>query len=251
VTHAVTDDTLLAVLNDAADAVRGALASLGEWGETGDVDGQHHSDLAADAAAVAVLDKAGLGVLSEESGLHHPDRDILVVLDPVDGSTNAARGLPWYATSLCALDADGPRAALVVNQATGERFDAHRGGGAHLDGRPISPSGCEDLAAAVVGLSDHPTAHLGWRQFRALGAAALDLCAVACGRLDAYIDCSTDAHGPWDYLGGVLVCEEAGAQVADAAGRSLVVRDHGGRRTPIAAATPRLLDQVLHARRSI
>ncbi|MEA3077260.1 MAG: monophosphatase, partial [Actinomycetota bacterium] len=79
-------------------------------------------------------------------------------------------------------------------------------------------------------------------------AAALDLCAVAAGTLDGYLDCSRDAHGPWDYLGGLLVCVEAGAHVVDAFGRELVVRGHDDRRTPVAAASPELLAQLLAAR---
>ncbi len=63
---------------------------------------------------------------------------------------------------------------------------------------------------SLVALSGFPGQWLGWYQYRALGAAALDLCAVASGVVDAYIDCSWDAHGPWDYLGGMLVCTEAG-----------------------------------------
>ena len=73
---------------------------------------------------------------------------------------------------------------------------------------------------------------------------------MATGVLDGYVDCSFDAHGSWDYLGGMLVCLEAGACVVDAAGRDLVVLDHGARRTPVAAATPGLLDQLLAARSS-
>ena len=95
-----------------------------------------------------------------------------------------------------------------------------------------------------------PPGWLGWKQYRALGAAALDLCAVAAGVVDAYIDCSASAHGPWDYLGGLLVCAEAGAVVADATGAELVVLDHAARRTPVAAATPLLLDECLAARRT-
>jgi fructose-1,6-bisphosphatase/inositol monophosphatase family enzyme len=96
----------------------------------------------------------------------------------------------------------------------------------------------------VVGLSGYPRTHLGWKQFRALGAAALDLCLVGAGVLDAYIDCSRDAHGPWDYLGGMLVCQEAGAAIADARGRDLVVRGHADRRTPIAAGSEALLAEI-------
>ncbi|MDQ1394887.1 MAG: monophosphatase [Acidimicrobiaceae bacterium] len=237
-------------MHEASDAVREVLDSLEDWGLAGTRPGQYRSDLAADARAVEVLTGAGFGVLSEESGLHQPEREIVVVLDPVDGSTNASRGLPWFATSLCALDGDGARAAVVVNQATGERFEAVRGGGARRDGVAIRPTGCEVVSDAFVGLSGMPPQHLGWRQFRALGAAALDLCAVACGRLDAYVDCSRSAHGPWDYLGGMLVCQEAGALVVDALGRDLVSRAQADRRTPVAAATQPLLDVLLAARQA-
>lgn len=244
----MTGDEVLEVLDAAAGAVRRALDGLADWGPAGTRPGQYESDLVADAAALEVLVGAGMGVLSEESGLTHDDRDLLVVLDPVDGSTNASRGLPWFATSLCALDAEGPLAAVVVNQATGEHFAAARGGGARRDGAPTGPTDCRALSHALVGLNGMPDEPLGWRQTRALGAVALDLCAVACGTLDAYVDCSRNAHGPWDYLGGMLVCREAGAQITDAHGRDLVSRDPGARRAPVAAATPELLAQALAAR---
>ncbi|MGH9150805.1 MAG: inositol monophosphatase family protein [Acidimicrobiales bacterium] len=242
------DATLLAVLHEAADAVRAVLDDLDDWGPAGTRPGQYLSDLAADSAALDVLTRAGIGALSEESGLHHPDRPLLAVVDPVDGSTNASRRIPWYATSLCVLDADGARAAVVVNQADGARFEAVRGGGARCDGRPLRPSGCTALPDALVAVSGLPARHLGWRQFRALGAAALDLCAVAGGVVDAYLDCGHDAHGPWDYLGGMLVCREAGAVVADLDGRPLEARGHTDRRSPVAAATPELLAALVAAR---
>ena len=194
-------------------------AGLADWGLAGTRPGQYRSDLVADAAAVRVLTEAGLGVLSEESGLSAgaSSRPLLAVLDPVDGSTNASRRIPWFATSICVLDEDGPLAALVVNQATGVRYEAVRDGGARRDGEPIAPSTQQSLGRSLIGLSGYPPRYLGWRQFRALGAAALDLCAVADGTLDGYLDCMRDAHGSWDYLGGLLVCSEAGAPVADAA----------------------------------
>jgi fructose-1,6-bisphosphatase/inositol monophosphatase family enzyme len=240
---------VLVVLDEVVGAVRASLDALVDWGPAGTRPGQYFSDLAADDAAVVILERAGFGVMSEESGDHDVDREVLVVIDPVDGSTNASRGIPWFATSLCALDADGPFAALVVNQATGQRFGAIRGGGAWRDDgdgerRAIHPNATTEVGAAVVLLSGFPPRHLGWKQYRALGAAALDLCAVATGMADAYIDCSRDAHGPWDYLGGALVCVEAGASIADAHGRELVARGHGDRRTPLAAATPALLDGI-------
>ncbi|MEO7428870.1 MAG: inositol monophosphatase family protein, partial [Acidimicrobiales bacterium] len=131
------DALLLEVLHDAASAVRAALDALTDWGDAGTRAGQYLSDIAADEAALGVIERAGLGAMSEESGLHHGAREIVVVLDPVDGSTNASRGLPWYATSLCAVDGDGARAAVVVDQASGARFEAVRGGGARVDGAAL------------------------------------------------------------------------------------------------------------------
>jgi fructose-1,6-bisphosphatase/inositol monophosphatase family enzyme len=196
-----------------------------------------------------VLHGAGLGVLSEESGLTGGESDVIVVLDPLDGSTNASHRISWWATSLCAVDEDGLAAAVVVDLVHGVRYEATRGGGARaVPGEALVPSGQEVLGESIVGLSGLPARHLGWRQFRALGASALDLCAVADGRLDAYVDCSVDAHGPWDYLGATLICREAGAVVVDAHGRDLAVLEHAARRTPVAAATPALLDALLEAR---
>jgi myo-inositol-1(or 4)-monophosphatase len=243
--------SVLEVLHDVASAVACSLEGLDDWGLAGTRHGQYRSDLVADRAALEVIARAGYGALSEESGLHSPEREIMVVLDPVDGSTNASRDLPWWATSACAVDTLGPLAAVVVNHATGSRFEAVRGGGARRDGRPISPTGCRSLGKAIVGLSGYPPRWLGWSQYRSLGAAALDLCAVACGQLDAFIDCATNPLAPWDYLGGVLVCQEAGACVAEAFGQNLDVRDRTSRRTPVAAATPELLAEAVDARRAI
>jgi myo-inositol-1(or 4)-monophosphatase len=236
------DDPLvvLGALVRAADAIEAALAATAEWGETGGKPGQHHSDLAADAAAVEVLVGAGLGVLSEESGRTHPERAITVVVDPLDGSTNASRRMSWWATSLCAVDADGPLAAVVTDLRHGVRYTAVRGRGATRDGAPIAPSGCRELGEAIIGLNGVPAGHGGWAQYRAFGAAALDLCAVADGTLDGYLDATTDELGVWDYLGALLVCREVGVEVVDAAGRDLLALDHGDRRTPVAGATAEL-----------
>jgi myo-inositol-1(or 4)-monophosphatase len=247
----LSDDGLIELLSQAAGAIRSALDGLDDWGLAGTRAGQYLSDLAADEAAVAVLTAAGVGVLSEESGPHSVDRDVVVVVDPLDGSTNASRGLPWFAISLCAVDRDGPRAALVVDLPRNRTYTALRGSGSWVDGRRLASSGATDLSDALVGISGFPPRPLGWRQFRTLGAAALDLCAVAEGTLDAFVDCSPSAHGAWDYLGGVLVCQEAGVPVGDALGRDLVTFDHLARRTPVAAATPALFDQLLDARRRV
>ncbi|HEX4822019.1 MAG TPA: inositol monophosphatase [Acidimicrobiales bacterium] len=241
-------------LDEAASAIRHALGALDDWGLAGTRPGQYHSDIAADAAAVEVLTGRGYGVLSEETGRHCPERPVTVVVDPLDGSTNASRGIPWFAISLCAVDDEGALAALVINLPGDVAFRAERGAGATVDGRALTPASRASKTSmneSLVALSGYPREYLGWYQFRALGAAALDLCAVATGAVDAYMDCSWNAHGPWDYLGGMLVCREAGAVVADAQGRELVTLEYTDRRTPVAAGTTALLDEALAARRRL
>jgi myo-inositol-1(or 4)-monophosphatase len=241
---------VVALFTSIADDVGEMLTGVTDWGPSGQRDGQYAADLVADRVVLEALMKEGLSVLSEESGLTVRRRPELVIVDPLDGTTNASQGVPWYATSLCFVDRDGPAAALVRNQASGVTFTAERGGGAWCDGVRLRPSICNQVGQAFVGISGLPPRHLGWRQFRALGAAALDLCLVASGVFDAYIDCSTDAHGVWDYAAGALICEEAGATVGDALGRDLIVRDPALKRTPIAAATKSLFDDIVRARRA-
>jgi fructose-1,6-bisphosphatase/inositol monophosphatase family enzyme len=241
----VAPDDLLALFDVASAAQRGALATLSvaERRARTDRPGQYQLDLVADAAVLPVLAAAGVRILSEESGWSGPpDAPITVVVDPVDGSTNCARQIPYWAISLCALDADGPLCALVQNGATGVRFTAVRGVGAWVDGIPLAPSSTREIERAVVGLSGLPPRALAWRQFRALGSVALALCDVAGGNLDGYLDGIVDQHAPWDYLGGLLVCAEAGALVVDAQQRSLVALDSGVRRQLLAAGSVELLD---------
>ena len=243
------ESSLLEVLGDAGRAVAEALSTVTDWGMSGQREDQYSLDLAADSAALEVLHGAGLAVLSEESGLTHSGAPLLAVLDPVDGSTNASRGVPWYATSICVLDDEGPLAALVVNQANGWNYEAVRGAGATRDGRPLRPSAAAGLEHAIVGVSGLPGTVPPWWQTRALGAAALDLCAVAEGLLDGFCSYGAEGLGPWDYLGGLLVCQEAGAVLAEAADQPLVARDREARRHPVAAATPQLLGQLVRFRK--
>lgn len=238
----ISPEDLLSLFAETAGAVAGALGGLDDWGLAGTVPGQHCSDLVADRVAVGALLDAGLGVCSEESGLHEPHRPVVVVVDPLDGSTNAAQGIPWYATSFCAVDRLGALSASVVNLVSGERYSATRGGGAYRDGEPIRPSAAARLSDAIVGVSGWSPRPIPWRQYRALGASALDLCAVADGRLDGFVDCHS--HGPWDYLGAMLVCREAGAPMVDTAGRDLTTTDPHQRRTLLAAGTQSLLDEL-------
>ena len=244
-------DLFGAICDAAADVVRATT----DWGASGMRTGQYLVDLDVDDVCVAPLIAAGYSVLSEESGLQHPATGAsalgTVVVDPLDGSTNASLGLPWCATSLCLVVDDVPVAAVVANLVTGARYAAVLGGGATLDGQPIRVTTAAPLDDAVVAISGLPDHHYGWRQFRAMGASALDICAVASGTFDGFVDMSPDAHGVWDYLGATLVVSEAGGVVVDAQGRNLTVLDHSARRTPVAATSSALLDELLeHRRRS-
>jgi myo-inositol-1(or 4)-monophosphatase len=240
----VDDVRLLEVLDEAMHAVRGALDVLEDWGPSGGKPGQYRLDLAADGAALPVLHGAGLAVLSEESGVTGDGPSgLLAVIDPIDGSTNAHRGVPFYSTSICVLDAEGPRVGLVTNQATGQRYAAVRGAGAEKDGKAIAPSGCQELERAIVGISGFPGLYPGWAQYRALGAASLECCAVAEGVLDAYLVVGASTLYGWDYLAGLLVCREVGVAEGERQGRDLIVRDASSRR-PIVAATRQLAERL-------
>ncbi len=234
------------------DRTRDVVTSNSDWAESGVRAGQYNVDVMVDRVCVESLLAAGFDLLSEETGIQHASveghRRGIVVVDPLDGSTNASLGLPWFATSLCWVVDGVPIASMVTNLATGERFEAIAGGGARSSGRTLSvraPLG--SIGDAIVGVSGLPKQHFGWRQFRAMGASALDICAVARGGFDGFVDTSRDAHGVWDYAGAMLVLTEAGGVMVDALGRDLVVLEHEARRTPIAASNAGLLDTLVRS----
>jgi fructose-1,6-bisphosphatase/inositol monophosphatase family enzyme len=237
------------LIDEVIDAIGIRLEQVDTTALTGRRPGQYVADIHANDLAVTRFVDAGFAVLSEETGLHYQDRHVTVIVDPLDGSTNASRRIPWYATAVCVVDEVGPWIAVVGDHVSGRRYRAVRGGGATVDGHPLQASDVERLDAAIVGLSGLPPHHLGWAQFRAFGAVALDLCLVAGGELDGFVDCSVDAHGVWDYAASVLICAEAGVEVVDAWGRDLVVLDPAVRRTPVAAGTASLLGSLVTARR--
>jgi myo-inositol-1(or 4)-monophosphatase len=151
------------------------------------------------------------------------------VFDPIDGTTNFAHGLPIFCASL-ALEIDGAaEVAAVYDPNRRELFSAERGGGAFLNGRPIHVSAADRLVDAllvtgfpydvharveeIVGLFG---AFVGRaRAVRRLGSAAVDLCYVACGRLDGFWETDLKA---WDMAGGALIVAEAGGRVTDTDG---------------------------------
>jgi myo-inositol-1(or 4)-monophosphatase len=147
------------------------------------------------------------------------------LVDPIDGTTNLLYDMPGWAVSIAAADASGTVAAVVYVPTFGELFCAVRGGGAHLNGRPISCRDRGDLATALIGTGfayrAEKRAQQGQlaarllplvRDLRRFGAAAVDLCSVACGRLDAYYE---EGLAPWDLAAGALIAHEAGAVLTD------------------------------------
>jgi myo-inositol-1(or 4)-monophosphatase len=150
------------------------------------------------------------------------------VADPIDGTVNFLYNIPQFSVSLAARVADEVLAGVVHNPVSHETFTAILGGGAFLNGRPITVSGCEDLSAALVGIGYSYRADVRAHQavetsrlvpqvrdIRRFGSAALDLCFLACGRLDGYVERGLK---PWDLAAGSLIAQEAGARVAGLGG---------------------------------
>jgi myo-inositol-1(or 4)-monophosphatase len=169
------------------------------------------------------------GILGEEGAERASTSSVRWVLDPIDGTVNFTLGLPQYAVSV-AVELNGVVVAgCVYNPESGESFRARVGHGAFLgDVRLFGPRDV-DLARAVVGTgfgydAGHRAAQaqvvarlLGQiGDIRRLGAASLDLCAVAAGRLDGYYEVGLN---PWDYAAGLLIVTEAGCQASGLRGR--------------------------------
>lgn len=237
-----SDEEILFALRQGAGIAQAIASTITDWSFSGAVSGQYRADLSVNDAVLGAFSGFGCGVLSEESGAtgtvpaspSELGEGLVIVVDPIDGSTNASRGIPWYATALCAVDQFGPRVAVVAQLcAPHVEYAAIRGKGAWRNGVALTARDERPMAESVVGVSGPPPAQRPWWQFRALGSAALDLCLVAEGALDGYLDC--DTHGVWDYLASMLICQETGVLVSDAFGRDLCHLSHSERRTPVAA----------------
>lgn len=165
------------------------------------------------------------GVLGEEGGARVGRSSVRWVIDPLDGTVNFLYGFPAFSVSVAA-EVDGVVVAGAVHDPLrGETFTAARGSGARLDGRRLQIRAPTDLAGALVGTGfsyDAGTrAEQGRvvaqllpvvRDIRRAGSAALDLCWVGAGRLDAYYEAGT-RH--WDRAAGLLIATEAGAWAGD------------------------------------
>lgn len=147
-------------------------------------------------------------------------------LDPLDGTTNFAHGYPSFAISLALADSRDLLLGIVHDPIVDETFVARRDGGATLNGEPIHVSPVDELDHGLIGTGfpydrrEHVDFYLGFvadfiksaQGIRRKGSAALDLCYVACGRLDGFWEWKLR---PWDTAAGALMVREAGGIVSD------------------------------------
>jgi myo-inositol-1(or 4)-monophosphatase len=180
-------------------------------------------------------------IIGEEGAVKNGTSGITWHIDPIDGTTNFYFDLPMWAVSIGATDEHGPLAGAVYVPALGEMFSGARTEGASLNGLPISVRDNNDLADALVctGYSyviSEREVHakrvadivMKVRDLRRFGAAAVDLCFVACGRLDAYFE--EHLHS-WDLIAGQVIATEAGAVFSDYVGNPVTP-------SQVIAATP-------------
>lgn len=171
------------------------------------------------------------GILGEEGTDEAGTSGVRWVIDPIDGTTNYFYGFPGFAVSIGA-ERDGEMlVGVVAAPLTLDVFTAVAGAGAWRNGEPIAATDRDELAHALVGTGfgydpDHRRRQIATvaeiigevRDIRRMGSAALDLCSVGAGRLDAYYERGLQ---PWDWAAGALVAREAGARVEDLDGGPL------------------------------
>jgi myo-inositol-1(or 4)-monophosphatase len=213
-------------------------------------------DRASEDLIVSALlaERPGDGIVAEEGSARAGSSGLRWVIDPLDGTTNYLYDFPGWAVSIAAEDDAGVVAGVVADAVHREVFTATRGGGARRNGEPIACSDRDDLATALVGTgfgygADRRAAQAvvltgvlpRVRDIRRMGAAAVDLCSVACGRLDAYYE---RGLAWWDLAAGGLVASEAGAVVSGIDGGPL-------RAGSVLAAAPRLATPLRDLLRSL
>lgn len=182
------------------------------------------------------------------------DEPVVWVVDPIDGTVNFLYGLPWYAVSVAATRGGESLAGAVVEPASGRLWSAAAGGGATCDGRRLAVSGATDVALSLLATGFAYDARRRARQaglvaallprvrdVRRTGSAALDLCAVAAGWSDAYLE-----HGCswWDWAAAALIAREAGAVVRVPGRPGSVPPDDGLGGDAILAAAPGIAEEL-------
>lgn len=185
-------------------------------------------------------------ILAEESGARPGTGPVRWIVDPLDGTVNYAYGIPAYGVSIGAEVGGAVIAGAVFSAVAGGVYEAVAGGGARFDGRPLHCSDADDLALSLVGtgfgyrakdraVQGEVVSRLlpQVRDIRRIGSAALDLCAVAGGRLDAFYEAGLN---PWDRAAGMLIASESGA-------RTGTVTTRAGEVT--VAAAPKVFDALV------
>lgn len=224
---------LLEIAVDAARAAgelllrRFAETATGVRTKSTDTDLVSDADTSAERAIVDLVSRRRPrdGWLGEEGSSSASESGVTWVVDPLDATVNYLFRIPWWCVSVAAVDEAGSVAGAVFDPNRDETFAATRGGGAFLDGRRLHVRRGTDLAKALVATGFSYDAETRARQgevlarvlpqvrdVRRMGSAALDLCGVACGRLDGYYEALLE---PWDKAAGVLLVEEAGGVVSD------------------------------------
>lgn len=170
-------------------------------------------------------------ILGEEEGLSGAaDAEWTWIVDPLDGTTSFAHGLPFFSTCIALRHRGEIVAGAVYEPLRDEMFVAEKGAGATLNGSPMRVSATSDLSRALLAtgfpyrISENPNKTLEVfaavvphaRGIRRMGSAGLDLAYVACGRMDGYWETLLQ---PWDCAAGVLLVREAGGRVTDFGGR--------------------------------
>jgi len=171
----------------------------------------------------------GHEVIAEEGGGHEQPSRYRWYVDPLDGTTNFAHGYPVFAVSMALVEDKELVVGVVYNPVSREMFAAMRGEGAFLNQKRIRVSRADRLARSLLATgfpshkrTRHPNIHYYWdftlrsHGVRRDGSAALDLCAVACGRFDGFWEFGLK---PWDTAAGILLVREAGGVVTDFQGR--------------------------------
>ena len=195
--------------------------------KSSDTDPVSEADQAAEALLVERIQAArpGDAILAEEGSEQGGTSGLRWVIDPLDGTVNYLYNYPAWAVSIAAEDTDGPLVGVVYDPRRDELYCATRGGGAYRDGSKLFVNEPVALEGALVatGFSydrdrrRHQAQVVAQvlpivRDVRRAGAAALDLCSVAAGRVDAYYEYGA---APWDWAAGSLIAREAGATVAE------------------------------------
>jgi myo-inositol-1(or 4)-monophosphatase len=189
------------------------------------------ADLAAEKAIVDIIHARfpEHALLTEETPASAVEAPYVWVVDPLDGTTNYSRRFPIFCVSIGVVRHGQLAAGVVYDPLRQHLFTVERGRGATLNGQPLHVSAVDRVAHAVVGL-DWAHAHQDRRQVvallgqiapacgtvRGIGSAALGLCYVAAGWLDAYFNLSLR---PWDMAAGLLLIEEAGGRITDITGQ--------------------------------